>query len=241
MKVDFGIPEAMLSMGGEEGMGNPFADIEKKFQETKTSVEKNPKVKRIDLSQHSDGTLKHIVLDIEVTDYAELQNLPKLLYAEDDTAKSAEEKPLEKSELRITTENDGKIVVVRSFGKSQTEAITEQDTASDPFADMGEAMAGAMFGNHHYTIKVYADNIVSSTGTVSADKKSAEWKLPIGSLMMGKMKQKEFRAEILLTKSNMMMYIIGAVLLVGILIGLFAVMGKKKTRPMPNPPSSLQQ
>lgn len=241
MRVDFGIPEAMLSMGGEEGMDDPFADIEQKFQETKASVEKNPKVKRIDLTQQSDGTLKHIVLDIEVTDYSELQDLPKLLYAEDDTAKSSQETALEKSELRITKENDGKIIVSRYFGGVRSkESSAPEDTASDPFAQMGEAMAGAMFGNNHYTVKVYADNIVSSTGKLSDDKKTAEWKIPIGSLIMGTMKQKEFRAEILPPSSNMMMYIIGGVLLLGILIGLVASMKKKTNRQMPSPPPSIQ-
>lgn len=223
MKIDIGISEVMLSMGeGEEE--DPFANLDEEFRKTKEEVEKNPGVKHIDFQQYSDGTLKHFVFDIEVSDYTALNGLPRIIYAENSTSKTPTESmfQLEESELLIERQGDGKVIFVRRFGQPE-----ESDSLQDS-GDMKEAMAGAMFGNYYYTVRLHADEIATTNGRVDETKKMVEWKTPIGLLMAEKKFKKEFRAEIASTKGNVLMWIVAVVLVGGIVGGIVVLVRKKK-------------
>ena len=240
IKIDIGISEAMMSMGTSDSSANTFADLDKDFQKTKEEVEKNPKIKRVDFKQYSDGGMKHFAFDVEVRDLSALNDFQKIVYSSEkkDTAKEASAEqgmPLENSELTIEKQN-GKIVFVRRIGQKpateDTSTSAEGDSAGKAFEDMGKAMAGAMFGNFSYTVRLHADNISSTNGKLDDQKKTVEWKIPLGELMTGK--HRELRAEIVPAGGNMVMWIVAALVILGVVVGVVTMMRRKKeVPPMP--------
>jgi len=243
IKIDIGVSEAMMSMGNGEGDDSTFSSLDADFQKTKEEVEKNPKIKRIDFKQYTDGGMKHFVFDVEVNDLSALNDFQRIVYAGKDSSEEGAEKgmPLENSDLTIE-KKDGKIVFVRTIGEKTADQevgqmaesdTSGQDSSGKAVEEMGNAMAGAMFGNYNYTVRLHADNISTANGKIDDQKKMVEWKIPFGQLVTGK--HKELRAEIVTTEGNMVMMIVGAVLVIGVLGGIVAVMRRKKESPTITP------
>lgn len=234
IKIDIGMPEAMFSMGESEGGQDPFADLDKEFQKTKEDVEKNPDISRIDFKQYSEGGVKHFVFDVEVRNYKALNDFQKIVYAEEpDQEGGGRDMPLENSELVVEAQN-GSLVFSRQIGqKPEGETQSEEDSLGNAMEDMGQAMADAMFGNYTYTVRLYAENITESNGTINEQKNMAEWKIPFGQLMSGK--HRELRAEIV-PSNGLLMWIVAFVLIGAIVGGLVVLLRRKKevlTMPQP--------
>lgn len=221
IRIDIGMSEAIFSMGKKEKGKDPLGDVNKDFEKTKSDIEKHPNIKHTDFRQHTDAGVRHFVFDIEVTDPAILNDLQKAIYlGERDTLKKADPekiKPMEGAELHVEKKSDGTILFIRRFGPPGTET-----------ADSLDREGGELFRSAGYTVRLHAENILSSNGTIDESGKTVEWKIPIDHLMAGKAFRKELRAEIGPAGVNRQMWVIAGVLLVGILTGIIVALRKKK-------------
>jgi hypothetical protein len=228
--IDIGIPQSLMALGESEEGDNPFAELDEDFEKTKRDVEHNPGIKRMDFRQYTGEGLKHFVFDIEVTDLSSLNELQKIVYSgEEEPENSSNKMPLENSDLLVEKQGD-RIAFIRRIGEGLTEgkSDTGSDSVGNGFEEMGKAMAGSMLGNNHYTVKLHAENIASANGAIDAEKRTVEWRIPIGELMMGN--RRELRAEIVPPMDNTTAWVVGVLVAVGLAVGIVTAARKKKAK-----------
>lgn len=68
---------------------------------------------------------------------------------------------------------------LQSLIETNPKAIAKNKADKSDGAAMGMAMAGAMMANHYITFTVSGARIENSTGEMSADNKTATWRLPV--------------------------------------------------------------
>ena len=103
------------------------------------------------------------------------------------SAKSGPDLPL--GGIRATRLDGGRIRLVRRL-ENPTPAsppppgstITVEDDSSSTTMDASDAMAKTMFADRVYVFRLRAPRIESANGTIAADQKSAEWRIPMSVL-----------------------------------------------------------
>lgn len=178
-EVDFAIPEmffGFMAAVGDSG-GGPGAKFFGKPPEGRMADS-------VRTRDFVDGDMHHFAME---RDLRSIEQLPALAVA--DTAGSelgGKTLPgyvvtrLDAHRLRLT-----RALNPDSTNKAKILGRLDEDPTSEGSSVMSDEAAARMFAGRTYTLRLHAARIESANGTIAADGKSVEWRMPITAMISG--------------------------------------------------------
>ena len=186
--MDIGIQQMGDANQGERKQGG--SEFEKKMQEAKERLSKDPNIKSVKMSQETRDRMLHTVFDIECKDLTKFsesmrENVKKSAptgqagQAQDSMTPVIEKLPNGDYAFRMSLERGQK-----------------KPTSNQQMNRLAEQIVERMFAGRFWIVTLHAPKITETNGQVNATSNLVEWKLPMTQVASEKLPYKELTARV---------------------------------------------
>lgn len=226
--ADFAISEQLLSMSALGG-GDPVGDVRAGYEKNKTELQSDPNVKSVSLTESNAESMHHFVFDVSLKDVTKLGRVGEAM--EPNPGALGEDSPRGRPAFELTRVKGGDV----SFHMSLSGMARRPREDGDAFSGMGEAMGLSMLSGRYFTVTLHAPKFTSANGELSADKRTATWKISLAELLSGKGAPDDLQAEIDMPNPLRLLLIAGAAALVLLALVLIVSGLRRKRAPRSQP------
>jgi hypothetical protein len=217
LRLELSLPKALLAMG-RFGGDDLLVSVREDAANVKADMAKDPDIRNFEYRTVEEPDAFKLVYEVEAKDASKLvaaQARALAALARRSGRDGGSGGGLRQSPVDFSVER--KLGLGLEFtGALRAGAPRREDRAGD---ELGKAVAGAMLGGHTITVRLHAPFILSSNGTLDEAHTTAEWKVPLSSLVEPGFRQ-EMTAQALSVDWKMGAgLVLGAVLIAGWMLG----------------------